>query len=79
VNTQPTGIALAISTAAKAVLVAIVATGVLHWSDTQVTAITLAIAQLVELGVMFGLVKPRVTPVAEPKDTDGTPLVRATR
>jgi hypothetical protein len=61
VNPQnPTGIGLIVSTTIKAVIVAVAALGVVHLSDTQIAAVTLAIAAVADLAVYFGWVKPRV-------------------
>lgn len=76
-TTNPTGAAALISTTVKAVLIAFIATGVLPWGDTEVSAVALAVAALVDLGIFLGLIRPRVTPTANPKTNDGTPLVPA--
>ncbi|MBG6141148.1 hypothetical protein [Longispora fulva] len=73
----PTALGAAISVAIKAVLLALVALRVLPLDDAQVAALVLAVAALADLGVYLGVVRPRVTPIANPKDADGTPLVRA--
>ena len=78
-STEPTGVAAVISTAVKTVLLALIATGVLPWTDAQVTAVGLALSAVVDVALYFGLIRPRVTPVANPKASDGTPLVPLTR
>lgn len=77
-NDNPTGYAATISIAVKAVLVALVAVGALPWDDATVGAVALAVAALVDLAIYVGLVRPRVTPTADPRADDGTPLVPAT-
>jgi hypothetical protein len=62
-TTNPTGFALVISTTVKSVLFALVLTGVLSWDDATTTAVALAIAAVVDLFVMLGIVKPRTIPV----------------
>ncbi|HEX8626745.1 MAG TPA: hypothetical protein VF755_01050 [Catenuloplanes sp.] len=74
-KSNPTGYGATISVAAKAVLVALVAVGALPWDDATVGAVALAVAALVDLTIYLGLVRPCVTPVAAPKDNNGTPLV----
>jgi hypothetical protein len=78
VNDNPTGIGATISLAVKTVLIALMAIDVLPWDDAQITAVALAVAALVDLAVYLGLIRPRVTPVADPRTNDGTPLVPAT-
>lgn len=75
-NSNPTGVAAVASTAVKAVLIALVAVGILPWDDATVAAVALAVAALVDLAIFLGIIRPKVTPVADPKDIDGTPLVR---
>lgn len=70
-TTNPTGFALVISTTVKSVLFALVLTGVLSWDDATTTAVALAIAAVVDLFVMLGIVKPRTIPVG-PAPTDHT-------
>jgi hypothetical protein len=77
-NGNPTGTAAAISTAVKAILIAFITTGVLPWGDAQVTAVGVAITAAIDLALILGLIHPRVTPVSNPKSSDGTPLVPAT-
>lgn len=72
-TTNPTGFALIISTTVKSVLFALVLTGVLSWDDATTTAVALAIAAVVDLFVMLGIVKPRTIPVDPgPAPTDRT-------
>lgn len=40
-----------------------------------VKAALLALAAIADLAVFLGLIRPRVTPVTDPKANDGTPLV----
>jgi hypothetical protein len=79
INAEPTGVTAAISTAVKATLLALIATGALPWTDAQVTAVGIAVTAVVDLALIFGVLRPRVTPVANPKTNDGTPLVPLTR
>lgn len=75
--TDPTRDAAVISTSTKAVLIALVAVGVLPWDDATITTVALAVAALVDLAIFLGLIRPRVTPTADPRANDGTRLVRA--
>ncbi|GIJ50041.1 hypothetical protein Val02_69270 [Virgisporangium aliadipatigenens] len=77
-NDNPTAVGATISAATKAVLLALIATGVLPWTDLQVAAVALAITAVVDLAVTFGLIRPRVTPVSDPHDNDGRSLISIT-
>ena len=74
-NDNPTGVGATISVAVKTILVALIAVGVLPWTDTQVSAVALAIAAVVDLAIYLRLIRPRVTPLTNPRTADGTPLV----
>ena len=74
-NDNPTGVGATISLAIKTVLVALIAVGALPWTDTQVSAVGLAIAAVVDLTIYLGLIRPRVTPLTNPKTANGTPLI----
>ena len=74
-NDNPTGVGATISVAVKTILAALIAVGVLPWTDTQVSAVALAIAAVVDLAIYLRLIRPRVTPLTNPKAADGTPLV----
>ncbi|WP_018348235.1 hypothetical protein [Longispora albida] len=76
-TTNPAGLGAAVSLTVKAVLIALAALGAVPLSEAQVAAVVLAVAAVADLAVYLGLIRPRVTPVADPKDRDGTPLVRA--
>lgn len=58
---SPTGVAAMISVTVKTVLVALIAIGILPWTETQVSAVALAVAAIVDLAVYFGLIRPHVT------------------
>ena len=58
---NPTGVGATISVTVKAVLVALIAIGVVPWNDGQVNALALAVAAVVDLAVYLGLIKPHVT------------------
>jgi len=73
----PTTLGAAISGAVKAVLIALVATGVLPWDEPTSTAVAVAVTALVDVVVIFIVIRPKVTPVDNPKAADGTPLVPA--
>ncbi|MFI5493581.1 hypothetical protein [Actinoplanes sp. NPDC051859] len=57
---NPTAVGVVVSTTIKAVLVAVAALNILPLDDDQITAVTLALAAVADLGVYFGWVKPRV-------------------
>ncbi|WP_018350936.1 hypothetical protein [Longispora albida] len=73
----PTALGAAISVTTKAVLLALVALRLVPLDESQVAALVLAVAAVADLAVYLGVVRPRVTPVADPRDRDGTPLIRA--
>jgi hypothetical protein len=57
---NPTGVGATISVTVKAVLVALIAIGLVPWNDGQVSAVALAVAAIVDLAVYLGLIKPHV-------------------
>ena len=77
---QPNGFAALVVAFVEALLVALVASGFLHLSDTQtqlwvnLAAATVAIATPM---VGFYWTKINTTPLSSPKDIDGAPLVRS--
>ncbi|MBG6136502.1 hypothetical protein [Longispora fulva] len=73
----PTALGAAISVTVKAVLLALVALGAVPLDESQVAALVLAVTAVADLGVYLGIVRPRVTPVDNPRDRDGTLLVRS--
>ena len=73
---EPVAIVAAIVGVVEAAIPMLIALGYLDWSTEQTAAV---MAFVIALGTVAGIVVMRylVTPVAEPRDRDGTPLVAA--
>jgi len=50
---------------------------VFAWQTKTQEAIIAAATSVISLATLLGLVRPNVTPVSDPRDTDMEPLVRA--
>lgn len=77
-HTQPTARPepVAVAAAVQAALAALVTLGWLNLDDTTTAAIGTVVAALVA-AIVTARARAQVTPVADPTDTDGTPLVPA--
>ena len=72
---EPVFTAGAIVAAIGALLAALVSLGVIHLSPEQQTAILTAAAAILPLAAALWA-RQQVTPLTQPRDTDGTPLSR---
>lgn len=71
-TTNPTGFGALISMTVKAVLMALVATGILPWDDATTSTVALAVAALADLAVILGVIKPRTVPAASVSTDTGS-------
>jgi hypothetical protein len=67
---------VAIGHAVTAVMYALVALGWVVWDDTVITSVAAVVTVLVQLGLSMWA-RRSVTPLIEPLDVDGTPLLRS--
>lgn len=84
-ETSPVGFSTVVTglliTFINTLIVALTATGVIQWDTPTQTAVNAVAAAGINLIVFLGSYlweRKKVTPLAAPKDEDGTPLVRAT-
>lgn len=66
---------LAVRAAILAVVQALVVFGVVEWGDAHIGAITAVVETAVALGLLVWWGRSAVTPVADPHDAAGKPLV----
>lgn len=72
---EPVVIANAIAALVSALIVAAVALGWIQWDETQQAAVMAVVVATVN--VVAGLwARSQVTPIADPRAADGTPLVK---
>ena len=77
-NREPVLTAGAIVGAILSLVAALVAFGVVDWSEEQIGALEAALVAIVPMVLSLvgaWLARRQVTPVSDPRDNDGTPLV----
>jgi len=55
----PQSLGAALSLAVKAVLLALVSTGILPWDGEQVASVALAVSTVADVALYLGLIRPR--------------------
>lgn len=75
IEREPVVLANMIAAAVSAVLVALVALGYLPWNEGQQAAVVGAVIAITNV-VAAVWARAQVTPMTDPRDFDGTPLVR---